>query len=108
MGHVRAHLDERARVHEQLDPLARGEAALGVDLRDALGAAARQGLLAAPVELGETLLSVQGLLLGCGYEARARLGRGCVAVKRAARAHAAARGAFWYGRAPTLATKEHP
>jgi hypothetical protein len=39
---------ERARVEEQLDPLARGEAPLRVKLRDALLAAAREGGLLAP------------------------------------------------------------
>jgi len=39
---------ERARVEEQLDPLARGEASLRVKLRDAPLAAALEGGLLAP------------------------------------------------------------
>ena len=54
----RADLDERAGVEQQFEALAGGQAALGVEFRDALGAAARQRLLAAPLELGEALLSV--------------------------------------------------
>jgi uncharacterized protein YqeY len=47
MRDVRADLDERAGVVEQLQSLARGQAPLGVDLRDALRAASGQGLVAA-------------------------------------------------------------
>jgi hypothetical protein len=55
-------LDERAGIQQQLEALARREAAPGVDLRDAFGAAARQRLFAAAAQLGQTLFSIQDLL----------------------------------------------
>ena len=54
--HERADLDERAGVEQQLEPLAGGQPALGVDLGDAFGAAAGERLLATAPQFGESLL----------------------------------------------------
>jgi hypothetical protein len=57
---VRTDLDERSRIEQQLEPLACRQHALGVNLLDALGAAARERLLATFLQLGPSLLSVHG------------------------------------------------
>jgi hypothetical protein len=50
---------ERARIHEQLDPLTRGELALGVLAVDACLTPTEQGLLAQLVEVLELILERQ-------------------------------------------------
>src|SRR5262245_64222300 len=70
VGHEGADLDERPRIEQQLDPLARGEASLLVLLGDALLAAAGQRVLTSTAQLGQALLSVQGDLLEMVFGAR--------------------------------------
>src|SRR5262249_34964514 len=54
--HERIELQERARVEQQVDALVRGELALGVLPRDALGSAALETLLPQGLEVGDPLL----------------------------------------------------
>jgi hypothetical protein len=81
MGDVRADLDEGAEIEQQLDSLARGQAALGVLFGDTLGAPAGKGFGAAALPLGNTLLSIQVVLpLRVRWAARS-VGSASTAVK---------------------------
>ena len=73
VGDVGADLDERAGIEQQLEPLARGEAALGVDLRHALGTAAGERLLTrAARSSAQSAADGPRFLLHGGDERRAR------------------------------------
>jgi hypothetical protein len=90
MPNSRARWVTNVPISTKLDALPRGQAALRVDLRDALLAAARQRLLATPVQLALSVFAIHDLLPGPMPIERRSVGTPFGRVKAGATSRAAA------------------